>query len=207
MESIIYNRQRIYTPSNWYWTGPLGIFSSASNTIVDIADTNYCEWIATGNMATPWPKDIGTREQTAAALDEVLIAAGLPMSGLVVAGKEQLLAYGEDKQAKVFESGAIFNVGTTTDPVSILCDGTGETSGRLALLLAWGQVNLTATDTWKDNNRVFTPLTGAQFVTLATLAGAWIKNIYAFEGDIETEINSGTIITTAQIDALVWPTS
>lgn len=200
-----------YNAATWFWSGPLGIYSSASGSLVSTSDASYTVWLGTadaptGNLPTPWPKDL-SGNQTPEALDEVLIVAGLPATGLASLTKEQLLDHGEAVQAIVFAKGSVFNVGTIATPVNILCDGTEKTSGRLALLLAWGQANPTATDAWKDNNRVFTELTGAQFVTLATLAGAWIKNIYAFEGDIETEINAGTITTTAQIDALVWPTS
>jgi hypothetical protein len=70
----------MYNPANWYWDGPLGVFSSARGKIVPANDPAYEAWAAT-NAPTPWPPN-ESGAQTAAALDEVLVAAGLPATGL-----------------------------------------------------------------------------------------------------------------------------
>jgi hypothetical protein len=76
----------MYNPANWYWAGePDGrsapiIYSATQGKVVAATDAAYEAWAAT-NAPTPWPKD-ATGVVTAAALDEVLVAAGLPATGL-----------------------------------------------------------------------------------------------------------------------------
>jgi hypothetical protein len=74
----------LYNPRDWYWTGPLGIFSSKANTLVPDTDEVYISWLASGYVATPWPKDIVSGEQTTEALDGILVSQGLPHTGLGV---------------------------------------------------------------------------------------------------------------------------
>jgi hypothetical protein len=65
-----------YNPHNWYWVGPLGVFSSASQSIVPTTDPAYIAWLAEGGLPTNWPKD-ASGAQTTEALDEVLAPYGL----------------------------------------------------------------------------------------------------------------------------------
>lgn len=77
----------VYDARAWYWRGqPLGqsetvIYSSAKGGLVPETDADYCAFIAVGGSPTPWPKDV-SGVATPAALDDVLIAAGLPGAGL-----------------------------------------------------------------------------------------------------------------------------
>jgi hypothetical protein len=67
---------------DWYWSGAPGIYGSARGALVanPETDTAYQDW-ADGRNPTVWPQDDGG-EQTVAALDEVLVNAGLPRTGL-----------------------------------------------------------------------------------------------------------------------------
>jgi trimeric autotransporter adhesin len=67
----------IYTPSNWYWqvTG-VGIYGSARGGLVS-APTSDAAYLAFAAINGP-----GAIVASAAALDEILTAAGLPVSGL-----------------------------------------------------------------------------------------------------------------------------
>jgi hypothetical protein len=116
----------------------------------------------------------------------------------------QLIAYAETKRDAALAAGISVPVATG---VSVLCDGTSATRADLAMLALFGLQNPTGTKQWLDNNGVATMLTGAQFATLATLIGTWIENCYVAFAGIAGQAIAGTITTTAQIDALAWPTS
>ena len=80
-----------YSPNNWYWIGNPNesattiIYSSLKKAIVESDDTDYTLWRGPIerpiNSPTPWPKD-ENGVVTYAALDEVLVAIGLPPTGL-----------------------------------------------------------------------------------------------------------------------------
>ena len=67
----------LFIPSQWYWKGPEGIYSSASNAIVPATDATYEGWLKAGNYATPWPFD-ASGNQNAASLNAVLTSFSLP---------------------------------------------------------------------------------------------------------------------------------
>jgi hypothetical protein len=120
-----------------------------------------------------------------------------------------LVAYAGASWAKLLAAGLIFNVAASGAAVNVLCDGKNSTRADLALLTLFGQANPTGTKVWVDNGGVSTVLTGAQFVTLATLAGNWTSDTYPALQTLLGEINASppTVTTTAQIDAYAWPAS
>jgi hypothetical protein len=85
------------SPTDWYWSGTPGVYGSARGALVSspTADTAYQEWLTivdgkpTRNP-TVWPSDT-TGAQTTAALDAVLIAVGLPPTGLTMANLQSTL--------------------------------------------------------------------------------------------------------------------
>ena len=83
-----------YNSAAWYWIGqPVGqsspiIYSSAGAAVVPSTDATYEAWVAAGGVATPWPRD-STGAITTAALDAVLTAAGLPITGLTALTQAQ----------------------------------------------------------------------------------------------------------------------
>ncbi|MBB4199048.1 hypothetical protein CCR94_16265 [Rhodoblastus sphagnicola] len=87
-----------YTPPAWFWSGqPVGetspvIYSSAKGALVAATDANYLAFVAArGGVAPAWPVD-ETGAATFAALDAVLIAAGLPATGLAAPTLPQMRA-------------------------------------------------------------------------------------------------------------------
>jgi len=191
-----------YTPSDWYWRGPLGVYSSARQGIVSLSDAT---WTAREGLAqwTPWPMD-DVGEQTAEALDAVLIAAGLPPTGLATPTLLQLVAYAQNK-AQAIEAGGISvnialsgpaqNVECATDPVSV---------GRLTAAYAFAQANPSETVTYPF-------VTGPEMLNAAqvtTIFNAVMGFYQATTNELSaavSAINATTITSFAQIDALPWP--
>ncbi len=113
-----------------------------------------------------------------------------------------LRAYAASALAAKFAAGETFNVAASGSvALPILCDGTNDTRADLGLLALYGQDNPTGTRAWIDNDGVASVLTGAQFVTLATLAGTWVSDCYPVLATILAGIASGKVTAAAQIDA------
>jgi hypothetical protein len=192
----------VYTPSNWYWSGiPVGqsgviIYSSASGGIVSD--------IPAGSGSTIWPKD-ETGAVTTAALDAVLVAAGLPPTGLTPPTQAQLLSAANAKLTTLMAVARTYALGGSP-AVSVKSDAMQGTGSDLAGINAWGAANPTATTTWVDDFGVSTMITGAQGVTLAAAVIAYGQSVYDVLGTASSGIAAGTITTVAQINALAWPT-
>lgn len=108
----------------------------------------------------------------------------------------------------VLAAGISVNVAAEGAPeVRVLCDGKTSTIGSLGLLDAWGQRNATASRVWVDNNGSPTLLTGAQLVTLATLVGDWVNNVYAKSAQLYSQIAANALTLVSEVDAVVWPTA
>lgn len=196
-----------YNPSNWYWLGqPIGqsspiVYSSSVGALISTSNAGYVAWLALGNGATPWPKD-ETGAITTAALDDVLTSVGLPPTGLTAPTKTQLQVYANSKLTTLFTVARTYSLGS----VSVKCDTTTTTGANLAALNAWGTANPAATTQWVDNFGAVTQITGAQAVTLASDVIVYGQSVYAILASAMTGIAGNTITTTAQIDALSWPT-
>ena len=99
---------------------------------------------------------------------------------------------------------------TATNPytaagVTLKADATGSTIANLLALAQWGTANPTAIENWISNDLTVTPITGAQFVALAPLVGAYAQLLYGTQlAAVLAQIAAGTITTTAQIDAFAW---
>jgi hypothetical protein len=197
-----------YVPSAWFWVGhPVGqsgpvVYSSAAQVL--IADTNsaYVAFKASGGVATPWPCD-ASGAVTTGALDDVRGAAGLPATGLTPPSAAQLIAYANAKTQSLMAASRTYSVG---NGVSVKADATTATGADLISLMTWGNLNPTATQSWVDDFGAVTTLTGAEAVTLAFAVLAYGQSVYTVLGSACSNVKSGSITTTAQIDALAWPT-
>ncbi len=204
--------------SDAYWTGtPAGyqsliVFGSARNAIVANPDTDpdYQAWIALGNTAWPWPKD-ETGALTTAALDSILAAYGLPPTSLTAPTAAQLNRYANSKVVallsaeRLYSGPAVAGVTMPAGVTGITC-AEGLAAADLLAINAWGVAAPTATQEWTDDlYEVFT-LTGAQAVTFSDATLAYGQSVYATLASAALAIKAGTITTTAQIDALSWPT-
>lgn len=187
--------------ANWYWAGTPGIYSSATGALITEPNVAYDAW-KIGNNASAWPHD-AVGAVTTAALDAVLIAADLPATGLTPPTQAQLLAAAN---AKVMALMAVARTYALPGSVSIKCDTLQATGADLAGLNAWGAAAPTATTTWVDDFGVSTTITGAQGVALAAGVIAYGQSVYDMLGTACTGIAAATITTTAQVNALAWPT-
>jgi hypothetical protein len=131
--------------------------------------------------------------------------SGVTPAVAIVANDLQQYVY--SVHSKFLSVGITVNVGTVTQPINILCDGTPNTQASLALLILYGLQNPTATKTWLDNNNVASVLTGSQLVILGETVGNWIDNTYVTLSDVLQKIEAGTITVIDQITAIQWPTS
>ena len=118
-----------------------------------------------------------------------------------------LLAYANGAQGRVLAKGSFFNVAAVSAaPVMILCDGTSATRADLALL-ALPTPGVATNHSWVDNNGVSTTLTDAEAARLALLVRGWVANTFATLALVLAQIKAGNLTTSAQIDALPWPTA
>lgn len=143
---------------------------------------------------------VAARDLPAGTQFEIVDAATLTPS------KSDLAFYSKQKQFGLLEAGIVVDV--TADGQArktVLVDGTNPTRADLAMLALFGKDYPTESKIWVDNNGVSTLLTGEELIALATAAGNWVSNTYAFVGSLLGEIASGSITTTEQIDAAAWP--
>jgi hypothetical protein len=203
-----------YMASDWYWIGqPIGqtstiIYSSAVNALVAATDANYIAWQALlpTNKATPWPQD-ENNEVTIAALDAVLSAAGLPLSGLATPSQAQLQAAASTKVQALLSSSRLYPVtGVSMPPgvTGISCDAL-QSSANVQAINSWGLANPTSTQQWTDNVFNVFILTGAQAVAFSNAVLAYGQSVYAELATVVTAIASGSITTLAQIASEAWP--
>ncbi len=69
-----------YNPRAWYWRSDDGrLYSSGALSLADEASDEFVSWTNGGGIPTPWPRD-DHGQQTQAALDAVLVAAGVRAS-------------------------------------------------------------------------------------------------------------------------------
>lgn len=197
-----------YNPAAWYWTPPAGqnvgeVYSSAAAALVATTNAAYVAWSA-GHSATPCPKDESGTQQWS-ILDAVLAAAGLPATGLASPTKAQLQAYLGAKVAALTAASRDYTVDGVTGAISCDCS---QSANHVQQALQWATATPTPTGTlpWLDNNWTPFPLTAAEAAAFANAVGAYEISVFAVSFAAAPQIVAGTITTTAQIDALSWPT-
>ena len=198
-----------YNAKNWYWTPPAGqntgmVYSSAAGALVSITNSAYVAWLTAGNVPQLCPLNT-SGVQDWPSLDWVLTGAGIPVTGLTPPTLVQLLSYTNGKIAALLAIPRLYGPLGAGGP-TVKCDGTTATGVSLAAINAWGTAAPTATQPWLDDYGVATTITGAQGVTLSALAGTYARSVWAVAASTCTAILAGTVTTTAQIDALAWPT-
>ena len=136
--------------------------------------------------------------------------AGWALSGGVLvapaatpATATQLRAYAG---AKADALRAVARSYTLAGGLVVMCDSTQGTGADLIGLNTWGAANPTATTNFVQDNGGVVTLTGAQCVALANAVLAYGQSVFAVLATAMNDIANGMIATTAQIDALSWPT-
>lgn len=196
-----------YIASNWYWLGqPAGqpsiIYSSARGAVVPPTDLAYVAW-SLGNFATAWPKD-ETGAVTVAALDDELVRAGLPATGLTAPTVAQLQASIFAKVASLLNASRPYTVAGVTPAISCDC---GPSLNDVQEAFDWGSIpNQTGTLPWIDNAFTNFSLTPAEVLAFANAVGAYKQSVYAEAATVNQGVKSGSITTLAQIASAAWPT-
>lgn len=145
---------------------------------------------------THWDASLGAQPTIAA----LVAAASAP-------GVAQLLAYASAKQGEVANGGISVNVAASGQPaqmVKVETDPTGRVDLSGAVQLTG--LNPSQTFNWVGASGSIT-LTAPQVQALGLAAGVFVQSTYTILGAAVTAINAGTITTTAEIDALAWPTN
>jgi hypothetical protein len=186
-----------YNPARWYWLGTPGLYSSAAGALISTSDSGYMAWLEGGNVASPWPID-ATGAETLAALDAVLIAAGLPPTELTA----QLLEYANAKVNQLLAVSRTYNLSGPSVRSDTLPTPTGS---DLLTLYVLGTASPSATFHWTDNFGTTTSLTGTQIVALGLAVAAYGQSVWAVMATAASGIAAGTITATTEIDALSWP--
>jgi hypothetical protein len=187
-----------YDPTDWYWQiTSSGIYGSARQALVadPLTDAVYLSWKAVNGP--------GSIAEDAAALDEALLAAGLPASGLTDATKAMLLAYANAKQWALATGDYTITVNSAplvfpSDVVSM-----GLITGKAARL---AQPNPPASFEWQTPTG-FVTIAAADFIAVATQIADFVQSTFNALAVVFAAIEAGTITTTAEIDAATWPSN
>lgn len=187
-----------YNPQDWYWqvTG-VGIYGSARAALVSTPTTDAA-YLAFEAINGP-----GSIAADTASLDEVLVAAGLPASGLTAPTKPQLLAYANAKQWALATGGYTITVNSAplvfpSDVVSM-----GLITGKAARL---AQPNPPASFDWQTPTG-FVTIAAADFIAVATQIADFVQSTFNALAAVFAAIEAGTTTTTAEVDAAAWPSN
>lgn len=159
----------------------------------------------------------GTHPFLATASDRTLDPEGGAIYANALAGKygaigayvaptvsaESLRAYANQKMQALLYAPRDY---TLSGALHAFSDATTATGMDLQALLAWGTTNPAETTNWVQNDGGVVTLTGAQCVGLAQAVIAYGQSVYAVLAQAMNGIANASITTTAQIDALAWPT-
>lgn len=190
---------RPYSPSDWYWLKADGtLFSSARIAIVPATDEAYLEWLATGNLPTPYPRDESDQESEA-ELQTVLDPYGLHATLEHYAGGARWAAQTEPVAVAV--GGSTYRFGTDADSRSSL----NET---LTMAANYETVNGTGSfkTAWKTlDGFTKNPLAIADLQKVGVAIGGHVLACFAKEAEVEADITAGAITTKEAVDAAFAP--
>lgn len=173
-----------YIPQNHYWLADDGrVYAGPTQTVVTKDDAGYRAWLSVNNRATPWPRDNGGN-QTSAALQEVLAPYGM---------FADLAAYAADVRWRK-EVG-----GTTITGVAYPTDR--DTQGKLTSAFVLASADPSATFKWKLPDGTFTPsIDATNMQAVAKAVGQFVNGCFSTEETVVKGINAGTITTRGQVD-------
>jgi hypothetical protein len=200
-----------YNPYNWYWLADDGrVCASARSIVTTENDSDYKAWVAAGGIPTPWPRD-EEDEQTIAEMQRVLYPYNIAVDLKAYA------FYARDQ--KEHEGMAITNLAPITETRTD--DYTQQLVGRYHTVAnssvergekAGGEAKAEAkaggkasgggfTVAWILPDRSTTMLDKQKINSLYSQMYNFIASTYDTYSTVIAEIDSGTIITSGQIDA------
>ncbi|MGO9430400.1 hypothetical protein [Rhodoblastus sp.] len=200
----------MYSSSDNYWSGAPGIYGSARGALVSApaSDVAYQAWLTSHFQPTPWPKD-ATGAVTTAALDAVLIAAGLAPTGLTAPTAAALKAYAWSKAQALFAAERAY-------PMTGMTSAAGATAIQCAVASSQPNLNSLAfwaagvpdssPEIWTDDAYQVWTLTQVEALAFTAAVIGYGKSVYAILGVAADGINGGSITTMTAIDMLGWPT-
>ncbi len=180
----------------------------SNGVVINAVAVNPAAVLAPGGAKITWPG--GELDAPAGTTLMMQPGAGIGWtlsSGVLVAPPApapttaQLQAYANAKAASLLGAPRAYTSGAAT----IKVDATQGTRTDLGDLAEWGAANASATQPWTDAFDAVTQVTGAEFVAIAPMVGAYALSVYAALGGALQQIAAGSIATTAAIDALAWP--
>ena len=192
----------MFSPIN-YWIiadSTTDVYAGATNTMVPVADQTYQDWLVTG---TPVP--IGSEAELSAVIQSYgLLPAWLfaatdtfiqPTPTTYTMG--QLAAY--TAAARYDHAGGGVVVTSLGGPVPFLSDPVSRNTINSAydfmILKGSGTVQ------WKLSDGTFITLDKTKITTLMNDVATFVQSCFSCESTTVTNINSGSITTTAAIDA------
>lgn len=120
----------------------------------------------------------------------------------------ELVNYATAKRDALLAAGITVNVAPSGSPaVPILADATVSSRSDLLALYVLASGSSAFTAEWTDNNNVSTRLTAAEILVLSPAIMAWYQRMIGALSSAIAAIEAGTITTTAQIDAITWPSA
>lgn len=189
----------MFNPDDWYWqVAGVGIYGSARHGLVS-APTTDAAYLAFNAANGP-----GSIAADTAYLDATLQSAGLPPSGLTPPTQAQLLTYANGKVQSLLGTARPYTVAGLSGPV---VDDLGPVTALTMNTAFVMQSALTYPYKWSDDNYTIWSMTQDQLIAFLEAAFAYGDSVWALaNGTAFSGINAGSITTTAQIDALSWPT-
>jgi hypothetical protein len=183
----------VFNPRDWYWAvvgNSATVFSSSSGSYVSITDPTYLKWCSiSGNVAT---RIVSEEDLTA-----VLSSAGVSVS---VPSKSGLSSYAMRKQLNIQQGGISVNIGTVGSPVMV--SASTDTS---SLVLLQGALASAQAVQWVQNNGTAITMTSAQVGAVFAAVTSFIQSTFTALAAVLGQINSGTIKSTADVNAFAWP--
>ena len=144
------------------------------------------------------PQDDGTyRLEVASGFEIALAAAAAAGPGA------HLRAYAKRVRERTISAGCTVMVGGT--PVQAWADSATRADLN-ALVTAVGLGLITGTP-WRGRDGTFTALDAAGITALASGVFAFVQAAFSQEAAVLADIESGTITTSAEIDAAAWPSN
>lgn len=120
--------------------------------------------------------------------------------------KASLVAYAEGRHWALKTGGFDFNVGTASKPQIVSASTTDGGRTDLNGLVSLAQMDANFTTIWMQPGGTLT-LTAPQVIALGKAVGTFVVATYSALAAVLDGIATGSITTTAQIDAAAWPST
>jgi hypothetical protein len=185
--------------SNHYWIvggSTTEVYSSATNTMVPVADVDYAAWVAAGNTAPAVSDndDLATVLRAyGSQLPAWLLTSTVVQPTPDTYSKEQLVAYTAEARRKKMEGDIIVNgIRFSTDPLTL---------GSLNSAYVYTQTDAAALFAWKLPDGSFVTLDKADTDALHAASNRFTQDCFACEDATLSKIETDVATNLETIDA------